>query len=81
MSSGGFLGAGIGGSAFANGWPGFPNASTPGASTVPEGPATISQQAFGVPSAGGDSSKGLAIAGAGTAALAILAFIWWSLPK
>lgn len=74
------LGAGIGGSAFANGYPGY--ALTPGASTVPEGPATITQQAFGVPGPGdAPGRKGLTLAGIGTAALVGLAFIWWALPR
>lgn len=78
----GAAGVGLGGSVFQNGWPGFAAASTPGASTVPEGPATITQQAFGVPSAGdAGSRKGLCVAGLGTGALVLLAFIWWALPK
>jgi hypothetical protein len=74
------FGAGIGGSVFTNGYPG--RAMVPGASTVPEGPATITQQAFGVPGPGEASGrKGLTLAGIGTAALVGLAFIWWALPR
>lgn len=75
----GQLGAGLGGSVFVNGYPGL--SMTPGASTVPEGPATITQQAFGVPSPGSGGNRGLTLAGLGTFALAALAFIWWSLPR
>jgi hypothetical protein len=74
------LGAGLGGSVFSNGYPGL--AMVPGPSTVPEGPATITQQAFGVPGPGSDPGrKGLTLAGIGTLALAGLAFIWWALPR
>jgi hypothetical protein len=75
------MGLGINGSVFANGWPGA--AMTPGASTVPEGPSTITQQAFGVPGpgSGGGRRRGLTAAGIGTLALAALVFIWWSLPR
>ncbi len=73
------LGTGLSGSVFANGWPG--GAAVPAASTVPEGPVTITQQAFGVPSPSSGSRKGLFGAGIGTFALIALAFIWWSLPR
>lgn len=72
-------GLGLGGSVFANGYPG--GALVPGASTVPEGPATITQQAFGVPSAGSGGKKGLTCAALSTLALVALGFIWWSLPR
>jgi len=77
----GQFGAGLGGSVFAGG--GYPSSPfVPGASTVPEGPSSITQRAFGVPSGIDDGgSKGLTVAGLGTLALAVLAFIWWSLPK
>jgi hypothetical protein len=74
------VGLGLGGSVFAQGYPST-GAFVPAASTVPEGPATITQRAFGVPSAGAGGSKGLTCAGIGTAALALLAFIWWTLPR
>lgn len=60
---------------------GYGGASVPGASTVPEGPMTITQQAYGVPGVSGGGRKGLTIASIGTFALAALAFIWWSLPR
>jgi hypothetical protein len=72
------LDTGLTGSVFANGYPG---AAVPGKSTVPEGPSTITQAAYGVPGAGGGGRKGLTAAAIGTAALAALAFIWWSLPR
>jgi hypothetical protein len=81
----GQLGAGLGltGSVFANGWPGAVYPGAGAASGVPEGPATITQQAFGVPGPGSGMGKrrGLTAAGIGTLALAALVFIWWSLPR
>ena len=75
------LSSGLGGSVFANGYPGYANASVPGVSTVPEGPSTITQQAYGVPGVTGGGRKGLTVGALGTFALAALAFIWWSLPR
>jgi len=59
----------------------YNGASVPAASGVPEGPATITQQAWGVPPAGGDRPRGLHAAAIGTGALILLALIWWSLPR
>jgi hypothetical protein len=75
------LNTGLTGSVFANGYPSYGGAAVPGASTVPEGPTTITQQAYGVPGVGGGGKKGLTVAGIGTFALVALAFIWWSLPR
>lgn len=75
------LGTGFSGSVFANGYPSYNGAAVPGASTVAEGPGSITQQAYGVPGAGSGGKRGLAVAGIGTFALAALAFIWWSLPR
>ena len=75
------LGSGITGSVFAGGYPGYGSAAVPGASTVPEGPVTITQQAFGVGSPSSGSRKGLSAAFIGTLALIGLAFLWWSLPR
>ena len=75
------LSSGLGGSVFAGGYPGYANASVPAATTVPEGPSTITQQAYGVPGVGGGAKKGLTAAGIGTAAVVALLFIWWSLPR
>lgn len=75
------LGNGLQGSVFAGGYPGYGAASTPYATTVPEGPSTITQQAYGVPGVSGGGRKGLTAAAISTAALAALLFIWWSLPR
>ena len=75
-------GIGLNGSVFGGGWPGYTNgAAVPTATTVPEGPSTISQAAYGVPGVGGAGRKGLTAAAIGTAAVAALVFIWWSLPR
>jgi hypothetical protein len=78
-----FLGsnAGITASAVPGMFNGYGGAAVPAASTVPEGPSTITQQAFGVPGVGPGGRKGLTIAGLGTFALVALAFLWWSLPR
>jgi hypothetical protein len=60
---------------------GYGGAAVPAASTVPEGPVTITQQAFGVPPAGMTRSCGLQAAGISTGALALLILIWWALPR
>lgn len=75
------LGTGVSGSVVGSLYGGYGGASVPAASTVPEGPRTITQQAWGVPSAGGGSRVGLHAAGIGTIALGLLAFIWWALPR
>ena len=75
------LSSGIGGSVFSGGYPGYASAATPFATTVPEGPSTITQQAYGVPGVGGGGKKGLTAAAISTAALAALIFLWWSLPR
>jgi hypothetical protein len=74
-------GIGLNGSVFAGGYPGYSGAAVPAASTVPEGPTTITQQAYGVPGVSGGSRKGLTCAAIGTGALVLLGFIWWSLPR
>lgn len=74
-------GLGIGGSVFSGGYPGYASAGVPAASTVPEGPSTITQQAYGVPGVNGGGRKGLTAAAIGTAAIAALVFLWWSLPR
>ena len=72
---------GLTGSVVGNLYGGYGGEAVPGVSGVPEGPQTITQQAWGVPSAGGGSRLGLWGAGIGTAALVVLGFIWWALPK
>lgn len=76
------LGTGIRGSAVGSLYGGYSGAAVPPASTVPEGPATITQQAWGVPPAtGAGANHGLHAAAIGTGALILLAFIWWTLPR
>ena len=74
------LGTGVSGSVVGNLYGGYGGAAGPGVSNVPEGPGTITQQAWGVPSAG-QSMLGLHAAGISTAALVLLVFIWWALPR
>jgi hypothetical protein len=74
------LGTGVSSSVVGNLYGGYGSAAVPGVSTVPEGPSTITQQAWGVPSSGG-SMIGLHAAGISTGALILLAFIWWALPR
>jgi hypothetical protein len=75
------LGTGFSGSAVGNLYGGYGGASVPAASSVPEGPTTITQQAFGVPPAGGESACGTRAAVIGTVALVLLGIMWWTLPR
>ena len=76
------MATGLSGSVVGGLYGGYNGAGVPAASTVPEGPATITQQAFGVPAAGGGGlSHGLTAATIGTAAVVALIFIWWALPR
>lgn len=75
------LSTGLTGSVFSNGYPGYGSAAVPAASTVPEGPSTITQAAFGVPGNGPGGRKGLTAAAVSTFALVLLGFMWWSLPR
>lgn len=75
------LGTGVSGSVVGGLYGGYGGASVPAASGIPEGPGTITQQAFGVPSASGGSRIGLHAAAISTAALVLLGFIWWALPR
>jgi len=75
------MATGLSGSVVGGLYGGYGGASVPAASGIPEGPSTITQQAWGVPSAGSGRPVGLTAAGIGTAALAALAFIWWALPR
>lgn len=75
------LDMGLGGSAFAGGYPG---AATPAAAgTTAQGPTTIGQKAFGVTTGdeGVHRTGLLAIIGGGGFAIAALIFMWWSLPR
>jgi hypothetical protein len=75
------LGTQLDGSVVGGLYGGYGGAAVPAASGIPEGPVTITQQAFGVPSVSGGSRVGLTAAAIGTGALIILAFIWWALPR
>lgn len=78
----GQFGVGLGGSVVGGLYGGsYPAAAVPAASGIPEGPGTITQQAFGVPGVSSGDRVGTRAAGIGTLALIALAFIWWSLPK
>lgn len=75
------LNTGLGASVFASGYPGASVPAAAGAS--PQGPSTVGQQAFGIVAGdtGGSRTSGYAIIGGGTLALALMIFIWWSLPR
>jgi len=66
---------------YGSGRPG--SAAAPAATGISEGPATITQQAWGVPPATGASSGNVGIRAAcvSTLALVLLGFIWWTLPR
>ena len=67
----------LGGSTAA--WPGVARTN---ANASPQGPRTAAEAGFGV-SAGGASVSGTAagVLSVGTLALAVLVYIWWSLPR
>jgi hypothetical protein len=75
------LGTGVTGSVVGNLYGGYGSAGVPAASGIPEGPGTITQQAWGVPSASGSTGVGIKAAALSTAALVLLGFIWWALPR
>lgn len=75
------LGTGVNGSVVGSLYGGYGGASVPAASGIPEGPSTITQQAWGVPSASGGPAVGNHAAWISTAALALLVFMWWALPR
>lgn len=76
------MATGLNGSVVGGLYGGYPAASVPPATTVPEGPATITQQAWGVPPAGGGyGGIGHRAAAISTAALVLLGIIWWALPR
>jgi hypothetical protein len=72
---------GLTGSVVGNLYGGYGGAAVPSASGIPEGPQTITQQAWGVPSAGSGSRQGLWASWIGTAALVALFALWWALPR
>ena len=74
------LTTGLNASVFANGYPGAAVPAAAGA--TPQGPRSISQQAFGITA--GDSGSNTpfwATVGGGGLALGLLVFLWWSLPR
>jgi len=75
------LGTGVTGSVVGGLYSGYGSAAVPAASGIPEGPSSITQQAWGVPSASGGGGVGIKAAGISTAALILLGFIWWALPR
>ncbi len=76
------MATGLNGSVVGSLYGGYGAAQVPAASGIPEGPATITQQAFGVPSASSAGSRiGIHAAAISTGALGLLFFIWWLLPR
>ncbi len=75
------MGTGFSGSVIGSLYGGYGSAAVPAASGIPEGPGTITQQAWGVPSPSSGSSVGISAAGISTGALILLVLIWWALPR
>lgn len=74
------LQTGLGG-AFALGtWPGTNGTS---ANASPQGPMTAAQQGFGVQAGGAGKVSGrtIGVLSTSTISLALLVYIWWSLPR
>jgi hypothetical protein len=75
------LNTGLGASVFAQG---YGQAALPtAAGATPQGPRTVGQQAFGIVAGdtGGGNGPVYAVLGGGGLALAVMVFIWWSLPR
>jgi len=76
------LNSGLGASVFAGG--GYPGAATPAAAgPSAQGPTSIGQKAFGIVTGneGFYRTGVIAAIGGGGLSLALLVFIWWSLPR
>lgn len=75
------LQTGLGGGFALGTWPGVQGTS---ANASPQGPMTAAQQGFGV-SANGNGGRmtghAIGVLSTGTIALALLVYIWWSLPR
>lgn len=80
MADGLYLQTGLGGG-FGTTFPGVQGTS---AGASPQGPATAAQAGFGVSMAGqssGGDGKTTGVLSVGSISLALLVFIWWSLPR
>jgi hypothetical protein len=75
------LAGGLGGSVFAGG---YTQMASNGTATwaSPQGPQTATQAGFGTVAGGGGTSRVThGVLSAGAISLALLVFIWWSLPR
>lgn len=76
------LNSGLQASVFSQGYPGM---ATPAAAVAsPQAPTTVGQKAFGIQTGGGSgmySCPHIALISGGTISLALLFFIYWSLPR
>jgi hypothetical protein len=75
------LNSGLGASVFTGGYPG--SATPASARPTAQGPTSVGQKAFGIVTAdeGMYRTGFFAAVGGGGLALALLVFIWWSLPR
>lgn len=72
---------GLGGGFALGTWPGTNGTA---ANASPQGPRTAAEQAYGVQAGdGGDGMSGhtIGVLSAGTISLALLIYLWWSLPR
>jgi hypothetical protein len=76
-----YLNSGIGASVFAGG--GGSQMAPNAAPASPQGPRSAGQRAYGVVAGAqsGPKTAGYGLITAGTVSLALLIFIWWSLPR
>ena len=75
------LQTGVGGGFALGTWPGTEGTA---ANASPQGPATAAQQAYGVQASGPGrkvSGHTVGVLSTGTISLALLIYIWWSLPR
>lgn len=57
------------------------SAAMPTRTAVPEGPTTVAAAAYGGVGAEGGSNSGMRACFIGAAAIGILLFMWWTLPR
>jgi hypothetical protein len=57
------------------------SAAGPTRTAVPEGPTTIAQAAYGGSGDAGGSNSGVHACVIGALSIAVLVFMWWSLPR